>query len=772
MKYISSILCIAILMTSCNDKKQQLDIENMQSQALVNLVDYVNPLVGTESSYALSNGNTYPAIAVPWGMNFWTPQTGEMGNGWAYTYQSTHLVGVKQTHQPSPWINDYGAFSFMAITGDLKIGEKERASAFSHSKEISTPYYYHVFLEDYETSIEVTPTDRAAYFRFTFPESENSWILLDAFNEGSYVRIIPEERKIIGYSMNNAGGVPANFANYFVAIFDKDFEQLGTWTEGEMQMDVDEAESEHVGAYIRFKTKAGETIGVRVASSFIGAEQAEINLAREIGDQNFEMVKSTAKSFWNSMMNRIVVEDNDVDQLRTFYTALYRTLLFPRKFYEFNEKNEMIHYSPYNGQILPGYMFTDNGFWDTFRAVFPFFTLIYPDMNSQMMAGLVNTYKESGWLPEWASPGHRNCMIGSNSASIISDSYIKGIRGYDIDVLWEAIMKNTKLAGPLSSIGRVGVDYYNKLGYIPYDIHLSENAARTLEYAYDDFAIWQLAKVLKKSKSTLTLFKDRAMNYVKLFDSSTNFMRGKNEDGSWQSPFVPEAWGGAFTEGCAWHYTWSVFQDPQGLINLMGGREAFVGKLDSVFTMEPIFDFSYYGFEIHEITEMVMADMGQYAHGNQPVQHVIYLYNYAGEPWKTQERVREVMTKLYSPEPDGLCGDEDNGQTSAWYVFSAMGFYPVCPGTDEYVIGSPLFDKVTMNLENGNCFEVSAHNNMPDNFFIREAELNGQVLNRNYIKHQTIRNGGSLLFEMDSIPNRKRGTSKKDAPYSMSRSKD
>lgn len=769
MKSISSVLFIAILLASCNDNNKSSDSEDEQALGLVNLVDYVNPLVGTETSYKLSNGNTYPAIAVPWGMNFWTPQTGEMGNGWGYTYQSTHLVGIKQTHQPSPWINDYGAFSLMAITGDLKIGEKERSSAFSHSKEISTPYYYHVFLEDYETSIEVAPTDRAAYFRFTFPESEDSWILLDAFNEGSYVRVIPEERKIVGYAMNNSGGVPENFANYFVAIFDRDFEQQGTWSEGEIQMGIDEAESSHVGAFIRFKTKDGETIGVKVASSFIGIEQAEINLAREIGDQNFEIVKSTAKSFWNRMMNRVVVEDNDVDQLRTFYTALYRTLLFPRKFYEFNEKNEMVHYSPYNGQILPGYMFTDNGFWDTFRAVFPFFTLVYPDMNSQMMAGLVNTYKESGWLPEWASPGHRNCMVGSNSASLIADSYIKGIRGYDIDVLWEAIMKNTKLEGPLTSVGREGVDYYNKLGYIPYDVHVNENAARTLEYAYDDFAIWQLATVLKKPKSTLKLFKERAMNYVNLFDSSTNFMRGKNEDGTWQSPFVPEAWGGAFTEGSSWHYTWSVFQDPQGLINLMGGREAFIAKLDSVFTMEPIFDFSYYGFEIHEITEMVLADMGQYAHGNQPIQHAIYLYNYAGEPWKAQQRVRDVMTKLYSPEPDGLCGDEDNGQTSAWYVFSAMGFYPVCPGKDEYVFGSPLFDKVILNLENGNRFEVSANNNLPKNYYIHEAELNGKTINRNFLQHEDIRNGGSLVFGMDSIPNRKRGISRKDAPFSMSK---
>jgi len=736
---------------------------------LRNLVDYVNPLVGTESSYALSNGNTYPAVAVPWGMNFWTPQTGLMGHGWAYTYQSEEIVGIKQTHQPSPWINDYGAFSLMALTGELKVDQMDRASGFSHATEIARPYYYHVFLDDYEVSVELTPTDRAAYFRFTFPESDQSWILLDAFHRGSFIRVIPEERKIVGFSMNNSGGVPEHFANYFVAMFDHDFEAFGTWSEETLQFGVDAAESEHVGAFLRFNTKAGESIGVKVASSFIGIEQAELNLAREIGDRSFENVQQVAKDYWNRMMNRVVVEDEDTNQLKTFYTALYRTLLFPRKFYEFNESGEMVHYSPFNGEVRPGYLFTDNGFWDTFRAVFPFFTLVYPDMNAQMMKGLVNTYKESGWLPEWASPGHRNCMIGSNSAAIIADSYCKGITDYDIDVLWEAILKNTKLEGPLTSVGREGVDYYNRLGYIPYDVGINENAARSLEYAYDDFTIWQLAKALKKPRSVQNLFKDRAQNYRHLFDTSTNFMRGKNENGSWQSPFVPEAWGGAFTEGSSWHYTWSVFQDPAGLIELMGGQDAFVAKLDSVFTMEPIFDYSYYGHQIHEITEMVIADMGQYAHGNQPIQHAIYLYNYAGQPWKAQYHLREVMTQLYSPLPDGLCGDEDNGQTSAWYVFSAMGFYPVCPGTQEYVLGSPLFDQITLNLENGKQFIIQANNNLPDHVYIREVKINDKTVNRNFLSHQEIRDGGLIVFDMDSIANKNRGTQTKDFPYSMSR---
>jgi predicted alpha-1,2-mannosidase len=762
MKILFNLLMASVIVITCNaqDSKPQAEVRN--------LVNLVNPLVGTESSYNLSHGNTYPAVAVPWGMNFWTPQTGKMGDGWGYTYQSDSIRGIKQTHQPSPWINDYGAFSLMAITGELRTDQFKRASKFSHQKEISKADYYYVYLEDYKISAEVTPTDRAAMFRFTFPANDQSWIILDAFNKGSKVVILPKERKIIGYAKNNSGGVPENFANYFILQFDQPFEDYGTILDGKNQIKSTDAEGKHTGAFLRFKTKAGQTVHVKVASSFISPEQAELNLNRELANNNFEQIKKKAADLWNEQMNRIWIDGGTQKQQVTFYTALYRTLLFPRKFYEYDQAGKVMHYSPYNGKVLPGYLYTDNGFWDTFRAVFPFFTLVYPDHDARVMEGLVNTYKESGWLPEWASPGHRNCMVGSNSASLISDAYIKGIRGYDINTLYESILKNTENEGPMQSVGRFGVSYYNKLGYVPYDVKVNENAARTLEYAYDDFTIWKLAKELKRPQAEIDLFKARAGNYRNLFDKTTNFMRGRNLDGSWQTPFVPEAWGGAFTEGSSWHYTWSVFQDPQGLIDLMGGDKAFISKLDSVFSMPPVFDCKYYGFEIHEITEMVNGKMGQYAHGNQPIQHAIYLYDWTSQPWKAQFQVREVMNKLYSPEPDGLCGDEDNGQTSAWYVFSAMGMYSVCPGQPEYALGSPLFDQVTLNLDNGNKFIIQAKNNVADNVYIDKANLNGTPYTKNYLRHQDIRNGGKLVVEMSNQPNKKRGTAKADRPYSMS----
>lgn len=733
-----------------------------------NLAKWVNPLIGTESEFKLSTGNTYPAVALPWGMNFWTPCTGKMGDGWQYSYDAHKINGFKQTHQPSPWINDYGAFALMPVTGELKYKQEDRASWFGHKREIVKPYYYQVYLGDYDTWVEMTPTERASYFRIKYPAGQNSYLVLDAFFKGSYVKIIPEKNEIIGYCRNNSGGVPDNFHNYFVLKFDTGFDEVYTWSNSGISKGSLEKEGEHVGSAIKFKGLSEKTINIRVASSFISFEQAELNLDREIGNSTFDQVEAKAQDVWNKELNRVKIEGATDAQMTTFYTALYRTMLFPRKFFEYNDKNEVVHYSPYNGKVLPGFMYTDDGFWDTFRAVFPFFTLMYPDIDSQMMAGLVNTYKESGWLPEWASPGHRDCMVGSNSASIISNSYLMGIRGYDINTLYEAIQKNAKNAGPLSSVGRRGVDYYNTLGYVPYNVGVNENVARTLEYSYDDFTVMKLAEALGRPKEEIDLFAKHALNYKNVFDPSVNFMRGKNKDGSWQSPFRPDKWGDAFTEGCSWHWTWCVFHDPQGLINLMGGKEAFTAKLDSVFTASPTFDDSYYGQEIHEITEMVIAGQGQFAQGNEPVHHALYLYDYAGSPWKAQQHLRETMDLLYTPNPDGLCGDEDNGQMSAWYVFSAMGFYPVAPGTGQYAIGSPLFNKITLTLENGNKFVVEANNNSHENIYIKSAQLNNKDYDKNYITHQNILDGGVLHFEMSNVPNKTRGTASEDMPYSFS----
>lgn len=732
-------------------------------------VDYVNPLVGTLSKVSLSTGNTYPAIALPWGMNFWMPQTGKMGDGWAYVYTADKLRGFKQTHQPSPWINDYGQFAIMPITGKPVFNEDERASWFSHKAEVAKPYYYRVYLADHDVVTELTPTERAVMFRFTFPETDQSYVVVDALDRGSSVKIIPSENKIIGYTTRNSGGVPDNFKNYFVIKFDKPFTYKAAVVDGQIKQGTTEATVNHAGAIIGFKTKRGEQVHARIASSFISPEQAELNL-QELGNLSFEKIKEQGRQTWNKTLSRIEVEDKNVDHLRTFYSCLYRSVLFPRSFYEKDANGKIVHYSPYNGKVLPGYMFTDTGFWDTFRCLFPMLNLMYPSMNVKMQEGLANAYLESGFLPEWASPGHRGCMVGNNSASVVADAYLKGLRGYDAETLWKAVTHGANSVHPkVSSTGRLGWEYYNKLGYVPYDVKINENVARTLEYAYDDWCIYQFGKSLGKSEKELAQYKKNAMNYKNVFDKETNLMRGRNQDGKFQTPFSPLKWGDAFTEGNSWHYSWSVFHDPQGLINLMGGKQTFVQMLDTVFNVPPLFDDSYYGGVIHEIREMQIMNMGNYAHGNQPIQHMIYMYNYAGEPWKAQYWIREVMDKLYTAQADGYCGDEDNGQTSAWYVFSAMGFYPVCPGANQYVIGTPYFDKMTLHLENGKTMTIMAQNCNQDNKYIQSLSINGTPSTKNFFTHDQLMQGGNIHYIMGSTPNKQRGISDSDAPYSFTK---
>ncbi|MCT3649821.1 glycoside hydrolase family 92 protein [Elizabethkingia anophelis] len=734
-------------------------------------VDYVNTLMGTQSKHSLSNGNTYPAVGLPWGMNLWTPQTGKMGDGWAYTYDADKIRGFKQTHQPSPWMNDYGAFAIMPGVGKPKFKEDERASWFSHKAEVATPYSYSVYLADADVTTELTPTERAAYFKFDFPKTDSAYVVIDALDKGSYIKILPKEKKIIGYTTRYAAGKYENFKNYFVVQFDKNFDLTSAWKDNALVNDQLEITSNHAGAIVGFKLNAKESVYAKVASSFISFEQAEINLKREIGNQSFAQVKSNAKDIWSKTLGKIEVKGGTDEQYRTFYSAMYRTLFFPQKLYEIDAQNKIKHWSPYNGKILDGRMFAGTGFWDTFRALYPFLNLVYPSINVEMQEGLANAFKEGGFLPEWSSPGFANVMIGNNSASVVADAYIKGLRGYDIETLWKAVVHGANNEGPMDAVGRRGVSYYNSLGYVPYDVQINENAARTLEYAYDDFAIYQLGKALGKPESEISIFKKRAYNYKNVFDASTGMMRCKNKDGKFQSPFNPFKWGDAFTEGNSWHYTWSVFQDIDGLSKLMGGKKKFEAKLDEVFSLPPVFDDSYYGSVIHEIREMQIMNMGQYAHGNQPIQHMIYLYNYAGAPYKTQYWTRQVINKLYKPTPDGYCGDEDNGQTSAWYVFSALGFYPVTPATNQYVLGAPLFKEATIHLENGKKIEIKAPQNSQENIYVQSLKVNNLPYSKNWLNHQELIKGAVLNFDMSAQPNKERGSQEKDFPYSMSTEK-
>lgn len=728
---------------------------------------YVTTLVGTLSEYAFSTGNTYPAIALPWGMNFWTPQTGRMGDGWTYRYDAHLIRGFKQTHQPSPWINDYGQFSIMPLKDRSGFTEDDRASWFSHKTEEARPYYYKVYLADHDVTAEVAPTERAAVLRFTYPDSEHSGFVVDAFDGGSYIKVLPDMKTIVGYTVKNSGGVPENFRNWFVVKSSVPFEEVSIY-DGATPVNGTEAFGDHMLAVAGFRTDRGDTVLLGTASSFISLEQAMLNL-EELGDNGFEAVKEAAASRWRDVLSRIRVGGGTEEQYRTFYSCLYRSLLFPRKFYEMDATGTPVHYSPYNGEICEGYMYTDTGFWDTFRALFPLLNLVYPSVNAEIQEGLANAFEESGFLPEWASPGHRGCMIGNNSASVVADAALKGVNDDELETLYQALLYDASHVHPrVSSTGRLGHEYYDSLGYVPYGAGINESVARTLEYAYADWCIFRMGQKLGKPEAELEKFRKGALNYRNLFDPSTKLMRARTVEGRFVEPFSPYKWGDAYTEGNAWHYTWSVFHDIEGLIGLMGGRQDFVKMLDSLFVVPPVYDDSYYGVRIHEITEMQVADMGNYAHGNQPAQHVVYLYDYAGQPWKTQYWAREVMDRLYSAAPDGYCGDEDNGQTSAWYVLSSLGFYPVCPASDEYAVGSPLFRKAVITLENGNEIVMDAENNAPDRRYISDMFLNGKEYGDNFLLYDDLVSGAELRFEMSSEPDTLRGTAPENAPYSFS----
>ena len=758
-KVMFFLLSLTLLAGCCRNSSNDIQI--------CSPVDYVTTIVGAQSTGDFSTGNTYPATAMPWGMNFWTPQTGENHNRWAYSYNDHTIRGFRQIHQPSPWIGDYGTFSIMPVKDIANVGQEARASWFSHKSETTKPHYYQVYLADPDVNVEIAPTDRAAAMRFTFPDSETSGFVVDAFHDGSYVKFIPEENAVVGYSTMNYEGVPDNFRNWFVIKFDKPVESFTMYDTANKAVKGNEVESDNALAAVSFRTKRGDIVNVKAASSFISLEQAYRNL-EEVGDRTFDQVCQAGKERWNEVLGRIEVKGGTVDELRTFYSCLYRSTLFPRKLYEIDAEGNPVHYSPYNGQVLPGYMYTDTGFWDTFRSLFPLLNFAYPSVNAEIQSALACIAKENDLLPEWSSPGHRGCMVGQNSASVVADAYLKDVNTKDAELLYNTLVYGTEHVHPeASSSGRLGHEWYNTLGYIPYDVDVNENVARTLEYAYNDWCILQMAKKLGRPAEEIEKWEKRSQNWKNVFDHSTNLMRGRNKDGKFQEPFSPYKWGDAYTEGNAWHYTWSVFHDVDGLIDEMGGEETFAQMLDSVFVVPPIYDDSYYNFRIHEITEMQVANMGNYAHGNQPAQHMLYLYDWAGQPWKAQKWIDKVRKELYRATPDGYCGDEDNGQTSAWYVFSSLGFYPVCPGADQYALGTPLFDKAVIHLENGNDITITAEN-ADSGPYIQNMKMNGKTWSHNYIRFDDLMNGADIEITLGSEPDLKRGTAEEDKPYSYS----
>jgi predicted alpha-1,2-mannosidase len=755
-----SISAIRRLAAVCALAVPALAADPPQSRA-----DLPDPLVGTWSMYELSHGNTYPGVFTPFGMIGWTPQMTE-GNGWPYQYFRETLIGFLATHQPSAWMSNYGPFSLMAITGPLAAAPGERASHFSHENEQARPYLYSVLLDAYKVKVEMAPSPHGGAIRFTFPKADEAWVLLDANRGGAELELHPEAGTITGKNTSGARNSP-NFAQYFVAVFDRPLAQHGfaEVPDNAGGRPLASRSTAHPVAYAGFSTREGEAVTVRVGVSLIGQEQARRNLDQDMPEPDFDRIVARAKSAWERQLGKIDIEGGTAAQRRTFYTALYHAVQFPHMLQETDASGKMIHWSPYDGQVHPGELFADDGFWDTFRAQFPLLTILEPKKDAEIIRAMLNAYDEGGFIPKWPNPGETNVMIGTHGDSVIADAYLKGIRDYDVAKAYAALRKDETEKGSGMFQARTGIEDYIKLGYVPYDRGVRESAACTLEYAYDDFAVAQMAKALGRMDDYKT-FIARSKNYRNVYDPSVGFMRGRKSDGSWLVPFDPLAWGGVYTEGNAWQWLWSVQQDIPGLMELMGGRGEFIKKLDSLFTATTAFHVGGYGQVIHEMTEAKMEDMGQYAHINEPVHHVVYLYDYAGQPWKTQRWVHTVEERLYRPGPAGWLGDEDTGQMSSWYIFSALGFYPVNPGQPIYALGTPMFDRAAIHLENGKTFTVEAARKAPADFYVQSVTLNGKPLDRPWISHGEIIAGGVLHFRLGPQPNEKWGTSGLPSPDS------
>ena len=780
-----TILLSTLCLFSCNQQENKFE-------------KYVDPLIGTDirivqgkdKNSTEERGQIMPAVGVPHGMTNWVAQTQatEQKCHPPYYYFQDAIQGFRASH----WMNgsctqDYGSVTIMPLSNKLEIDPVKRASTFDHTQETATPSYYSVDLNDYDIHAELTGLSRAGIMQFCFEQDGDHYIVIEPnSDEGvAFVEIDPEKKEITGYNpvhrIYQGYGKEAGFSGHFVIQLNEEIADYGVWDSTTIIPGRKSAKGQKhaVGAWIKLTSDKPGKILVKVATSFTSIDNARKNLAAEIPGWNFNEVRQASSDIWNQALGQIAVKGNNEKEKVKFYSALYNAHFLPRTFSDVDGSYPRFDG---DGQIMKmdhGTYYCDFSQWDTYRAVHPLFSILTPSRNGDMAHSLVLKGQQGGWLPIFPSwNSYTAAMIGDHCIAMIGDAIVKDTPGFDYEEAYTLMRKNAFEANPDSGSyrdgkGRRAMESYLKYNYVPLEdqvteaFHRREQVSRTLEYAYDDWCIMRLAQQLNRPQEEIDLYRERSKNYRFVFDKENNLMRGKNEDGTFQSPFSPYKWGDAFTEGNSWHYTWSVFHDVQGLIDLMGGKENFVSMLDSVFVVPPIYDDSYYGQCIHEIKEMQIMNMGNYAHGNQPIQHMIYLYNYAGQPWKAQYWLREVMDKLYTPYPDGYCGDEDNGQTSAWYIFSALGFYPVCPGSGEYVMGAPLFKKAILTLENGKQIVLNAPDNTNENRYIRSLKMNGKEYNHNWLKHEELMDGAVLDFDMSHMPNTERGINDEDFPYSL-----
>ena len=715
-------------------------------------VSYVDPFIGTGG-----HGHTFPGATYPFGMVQPSPDTGITGWDWCsgYHWSDTTIMGFSQNHLSGTGAADYGEVMLMPIVGTLKIlpGRKSMPqmgyrSAFRHKTEIAEPGYYAVTLDDYNIRVELTTSKRVALHRYTFPQTKNAYIILDLFHrigggaEEIYGKMVGNQ-EIEGYIVGgHFCGAKKPHKTYFVIQFSKPFKKYGIWEVFLTRYNKRKVHLFHKpgGMFVKFSTQKNEKILVKIALSYTGIKGARNNLS-EIKDWNFDRVRKEAKNAWNKALSRIEVY-GDKDKKTIFYTALYHAFIGPNLFSDIDGSYIGVDDNIYKTNHDEYTVFS---IWDTFRAAHPLYALLEPDKDINFIKTLLNIYKHGGWLPKWyLANRYTNCMIGTHADSVIADAYIKGLRGFDTTEAYKAMYKDAMVESNDYYEARKGLDYYKKLGYVPAD-KIGEATSRTLEFAYDDFCLSQMAKALGKNED-YKLFIKRSKNYQHVFNKNTGFVQGKKTDGTWETPdFVPMKTYKYFTEGNGWQWTFFVPHDIQGLIKLLGGEKKFIQKLDTLFSTSPKVEGPV------DITGLI----GQYAHGNEPSHHIAYLYDFTHSPWKTQKMTREIMDSLYTTGPWGLCGNEDVGQMSAWYVFSSLGFYPVCPGKPFYYLGSPIFKKVIIHLPNGKKFVISAENNSETNIYIQHTTLNGKTLQKPWISHKDIIDGGELIFEMREIPNKK-----------------
>ncbi|MEE2833265.1 MAG: GH92 family glycosyl hydrolase [Candidatus Latescibacterota bacterium] len=724
------------------------------------LTDYADPEQGSDSVNEFSRGNTSPWIAAPFGMTHWAPQTEEGPR--FYKSTARQLQGIRATHQPSPWIGDYGHFLVMPQVGARLFGTRRQSSVFRRRDTTIRPYLFQTFLGRYQTGLAMTATERCACFSFQFPADRAGRILIQGLEGDSWFSV--DGRRIEGFTRGNSGGVPDGFACYIYAEVDTDVSGSCLYVGDDVYRG--NGESEQIGVSVDLESGGQATL--RIATSFISVAQAKRNFDLEVAGPSFEALRDSNEAIWEERLERIQIKGATDRQRRTFYSCLYRTQLFPRVWHEPDQSGNPIHYSPYDGRVHEGVLYADNGFWDTHRTVYSLLSILDPQRLSEMIEGWTNAAKEGGWFPKWSSPGYRACMIGTHLDAVVADAFVKGCRDFDVEAAYAAMLRDaTEVGNEDGSFGRAGIDAFDRLGYVPAD-EFEHAASRTMDHAYTDFCVAQVARGLGRQEDAARFY-DRALNYRNTFDVGTGFARGRLRDGSFVEPFDEFAWGGAYIEGSAWQCTWAVPHDPAGMAELMGGRQATIAKLDRMLELPPVFDVGNYGREIHEMTEMAAVDFGQYAHSNQPVHHVLYLYTALGEPSKTQYWVRRVLNELYKPGPaDGFAGDEDNGEMTAWYIFSALGLYPLCPGHSIYALGAPLFEKATIQPRGGEAFVIEGRGNRGSTSYAQQIELDGRPLSRLFVEQEEITRGGTLAFEMTEEAGHRTYESA-DLPFSLSR---